>query len=212
MSRAQTNELEGRPKMHTHAKAPLTMRMPFRSSRGIVAATVLLFALSAVVQPASLSSSALAGLIPFAAVACDHRPGANARHPAGRYRPLRARCRVAERRDRVVLLERRISAQPFRLAPRGGLRTRRRPGAGAVNGFLVSKVRVAPIVTTLGMNALLYGVNVSISGGTPVQVSEILSQLRGLQDLRRFDPGVHRCGVDRACYLSRKEDGLRPKV
>ena len=36
--------------------------------------------------------------------------------------------------------------------------------------------RVAPIVATLGMNAVLYGVDVEISGGTPVQVPESLSQ------------------------------------
>jgi ribose transport system permease protein len=35
---------------------------------------------------------------------------------------------------------------------------------------------VAPIVATLGMNALLYGVNLQISGGTPVQVPESLSR------------------------------------
>jgi ribose transport system permease protein len=47
--------------------------------------------------------------------------------------------------------------------------------SGIANGLLVSKARVAPIVATIGMNSVLYGVDVSISGGTPVQVPEVLS-------------------------------------
>jgi ribose transport system permease protein len=44
--------------------------------------------------------------------------------------------------------------------------------AGIINGLLVSQAHVAPIVATIGMNALLYGVNLKISGGTPVQVPQ----------------------------------------
>jgi ribose transport system permease protein len=40
--------------------------------------------------------------------------------------------------------------------------------AGLLSGLLVTRLLVAPIVATLGMNALLYGTNISISGGTPV--------------------------------------------
>ncbi len=47
--------------------------------------------------------------------------------------------------------------------------------AGLINGLLVSRARVAPIVATIGMNAVLYGVNLKISGGTPVQVPESFS-------------------------------------
>ena len=45
-----------------------------------------------------------------------------------------------------------------------------------INGLLVAYARVAPIVATLGMNAVLYGFDVGVSGGTPVQVPEGLSQ------------------------------------
>ncbi len=48
--------------------------------------------------------------------------------------------------------------------------------AGLVNGLLVSRAHVAPIVATIGMNSVLYGIDVNISGGTPVQVPESLSQ------------------------------------
>ena len=43
-------------------------KLPFRTSRGIIAATILLFVISALVQPESLSASAMAGMIPFASV------------------------------------------------------------------------------------------------------------------------------------------------
>ena len=36
-----------------------------------------------------------------------------------------------------------------------------------LTGFLVSRVGITPIVTTLGMNALLYGGVIQVSGGTP---------------------------------------------
>ena len=39
--------------------------------------------------------------------------------------------------------------------------------AGLVSGLLVSRIGVTPIVATLGMNALLYGGVLQISGGTP---------------------------------------------
>src|ERR1700733_45074 len=40
----------------------------FRSSRGILLATILLFVLSGIVEPESLSRSALSGMLPFAAI------------------------------------------------------------------------------------------------------------------------------------------------
>ena len=42
--------------------------MPFRSSRGILLVTILLFVLGWFVQPESLGSGALSGMIPFASV------------------------------------------------------------------------------------------------------------------------------------------------
>jgi ribose transport system permease protein len=47
--------------------------------------------------------------------------------------------------------------------------------AGALSGVLVSRVGITPIVTTLGMNALLYGAVVKISGGTPNVTTHRLS-------------------------------------
>ena len=43
--------------------------------------------------------------------------------------------------------------------------------AGFVNGFMVTRVGIMPIVQTLGMNAVLYGINVAICHGTPTQTT-----------------------------------------
>jgi ribose transport system permease protein len=47
-------------------------------------------------------------------------------------------------------------------------------GAGAVNGLMVTFLRITPIVATLGMNALLYGGVLEISHGTPRDTTEAL--------------------------------------
>jgi ribose transport system permease protein len=46
--------------------------------------------------------------------------------------------------------------------------------AGLITGFLVSRVGITAIVTTLGMNALLYGAVIQISGGTPRTTTDAL--------------------------------------
>jgi ribose transport system permease protein len=64
--------------------------------------------------------------------------------------------------------------------------------ADAINGLLVSPVRVAPIVATIGMNAVLYGIDLNISAGTPVQVPLSLSYFADRQLL----------GVSHLAYLA----------
>ena len=46
--------------------------------------------------------------------------------------------------------------------------------AGLVNGLLVTRVGITPIVQTLGMNAVLYGIDLGISQGTPTQTTQAL--------------------------------------
>jgi ribose transport system permease protein len=50
-------------------------------------------------------------------------------------------------------------------------------GAGLVSGMIVNRVGITPIVTTLGMNALLFGGVMFISGGTPRDTTALLQQL-----------------------------------
>jgi ribose transport system permease protein len=149
--------------------------MPFRSSRGIALATALLFLLGWLVQPESFGSGALSGMIPFASILAIVALG-----------------------QTLVIQQGGIDLSVAGVVSLSGVivsyYSSNQPGmggsalgqaivyaivaalvAGLINGLLVSKARVAPIVATIGMNAVLYGVDVSISGGTPVQVPESLS-------------------------------------
>ena len=46
---------------------------------------------------------------------------------------------------------------------------------GLINGVLITKARINSIVATLGVNALLYGVMMGLSGGSPRRTTERLS-------------------------------------
>jgi ribose transport system permease protein len=148
----------------------------FRSSRGIVLATVLLFALGWLVQPESLSSGALSGMIPFAAILALVALGQTLVIQQGGI-DLSVPGVVSLS---GVIVSYYSSNQPgmggTAMAAAIGYALGAALLAGLVNGLLVSRARVAPIVATIGMNSVLYGVDVNISGGTPVQVPESLSR------------------------------------
>jgi len=146
-----------------------------RSSRGIALATALLFVGGWLVQPESLSPAALSGMFPFAAILALVALGQTLVIQQGGI-DLSVAGAVSLS---GVIVSYYSSSQP-------GMGGSGLPAAiaftvgaallaGLVNGLLVSRARVAPIVVTLGMNSVLYGVDVSISGGTPVQVPESLS-------------------------------------
>jgi len=152
-------------------------RVPLlRSSGGILLVTVLLFVLSWFVQPESLGGSALSGMIPFASILAIVALG-----------------------QTLVIQQGGIDLSVPGIVSLSGVivsyYSSNEPGmggaalgsaifyafaaaliAGLINGLLVAYARVAPIVATLGMNAVLYGFDVNVSGGTPVQVPESLSQ------------------------------------
>ena len=46
--------------------------------------------------------------------------------------------------------------------------------AGLVNGLMVTKLGITPIVQTLGMNAVLYGIDLGLTQGTPTQTTAAL--------------------------------------
>jgi ribose transport system permease protein len=146
----------------------------FRSSGGILAATALLFVLGGMVQPESVGSGALSGMVPFAAILA-----------------------VAALGQTLVIQQGGIDLSVAGMISLSGVIvayfSHAHPGedstiglglvvafvaaviTGLTSGLLVSRGRVPPIVATIGVNALLYGVNIKISGGTPVPVPESLS-------------------------------------
>ena len=167
-SRQPTRDLGG-------SLGALRKAFSIRSSQGILLATVLLFLVSWLVQPESLGSGGLSGMIPFAAILAIVALG-----------------------QTLVIQQGGIDLSVAGVVSLSGVivsyYSSNSPGlsgttlgiaiayafavalvAGLINGFLVSRTRVAPIVATIGMNAVLYGVDVNVSGGTPVQVPESLS-------------------------------------
>ena len=142
----------------------------WRRSAGIWVATGLLFALSAVFQPKSLGSSALAALWPFAAVLILAAVGQTL---------------VVQQRGidlsvpgfislTVVLVTHIPNGNAAKLGPAIALAYAICLAAGLVNGLLVTRIGITPIVQTLGMNAVLYGIDLGISQGTPTQTTSAL--------------------------------------
>jgi ribose transport system permease protein len=142
----------------------------WRRSAGIWVATGLIFALSAIFQPKSLGGSALAALWPFAAVLILAAVGQTL---------------VVQQRGidlsvpgfislTVVLVTHVPNGNGSKLGPAIGLAYAICLAAGLVNGLLVTRVGITPIVQTLGMNAVLYGIDLGISQGTPTQTTEAL--------------------------------------
>jgi ribose transport system permease protein len=139
-------------------------------SAGIWVATGLLFAVSAIFQPTSLGASALAALWPFAAILILAAVGQTL---------------VVQQRGidlsvpgfislTVILVTHIPNGNSGKLGPAILLAYAISLAAGLVNGLLVTRVGITPIVQTLGMNAVLYGIDLGISQGTPTQTTSAL--------------------------------------
>jgi ribose transport system permease protein len=147
-------------------------RLPMRSSLGILCATVLLFVFGRFIQPQSVSGSAIRGMLPFAAILAIVALGQTL---------------VIQQGGIDLSVPGTVSLSVVIVAHYSNLQSGSKLGlavllafaaaaaAGTVNGIMVSRVGIAPIVATIGMNALLYGVDVQISGGTPTPVPDRLS-------------------------------------
>jgi ribose transport system permease protein len=142
----------------------------WRRSAGIWVATGLLFAISALFQPQSLGTSGLAALWPFAAVLILAATGQTL---------------VVQQRGidlsvpgfislTVVLVTHIPNEHSGKLLPAILLAYGIAIAAGLVNGLMVTRVGITPIVMTLGMNAVLYGVDLGISQGTPTQTTKAM--------------------------------------
>ncbi|MBV9095006.1 MAG: ABC transporter permease [Streptosporangiaceae bacterium] len=146
------------------------LALHWRRSAGIWVATGLLFAASKVFQPQSLGSSSLAALWPFAAVLILAAIGQTL---------------VVQQRGidlsvpgfislTVVLVTHLPNGNSAKLGPAILLAYAISLAAGLANGLLITRVGITPIVQTLGMNAILYGINLGISQGTPTQTTHAL--------------------------------------
>jgi ribose transport system permease protein len=136
----------------------------------IAIATLALFVVSKVVEPASLRASVLQGMLPFAAVLAIAAMGQTL---------------VIQQRGIdlsvpgvmslvVVLVTHNPNGDNGKLIEAILLAFLVSIAAGLVVGILVTRVGITPIVTTLGMNALLFGEILTISKGSPTTTTSDL--------------------------------------
>jgi ribose transport system permease protein len=136
-----------------------------------VVATILLFAVSKIVEPQSLSHSSLLGMLPFAAILVIVAVGQTLVIQQGGID-----LSVPGMISLTVVLMTSVPNGDNAKVPLAILYALLVALAtGALSGLLVSRVGITPIVTTLGMNALLYGFVIQVSGGNPVSTTKRLS-------------------------------------
>ena len=147
-----------------------------RASRGLVTilvATILLFLVSLMVEPDSLSRSSLQGMLPFAAVLAVIALGQTlVVQQAGIDLSVPGTVSLA-----VILVTYIPDGDSAKLLPAVLLALLAGLLAGLLNGLVVSRVRMPAIVTTLGTNALLYAVVLGVSGGSPTSTTAAMSAI-----------------------------------
>jgi ribose transport system permease protein len=138
-------------------------------------ATALLFAVSAVFQPASVSGTSLSGMLPIAAVLAIaglgqmlvvQQGGIDLSVAGGMSLALVIVTHLPDG-DNSKLPAAILLALGFAVL------------AGILNGALIGALGLNPIIATLGTNALLYGVNLGISGGRPRITTKLLGDVAG---------------------------------
>jgi len=145
------------------ATRPASPRRRLGPALGIVIATIALFAFSWAVEPQSVSHSSLLGMLPFAGILAITAMGQTLVIQQGGI-DLSVPGMLSLT---VVLMTRFPDGDSGKLVPALAISLGALLVAGIVNGLLVSRVGITSIVATLGMNALLYGAVIQISGGTP---------------------------------------------
>ena len=135
-------------------------------SKGLVTigtATLLLFVVSALLDSASVSSTSLSGMLPIASVLAIAGLGQMlVVQQGGIDLSVAGALSLA-----VVTVTHVPDGDDGKLLPAILLAVSFAVVAGVVNGVLIGFLGLNPIIATLGMNALLYGVNLHVSGGRP---------------------------------------------
>ena len=148
------------------------------ASRGLVtvgAATVLLFGVSALIDSASVSATSMAGMLPVAAVLAIAGLGQMlVIQQAGIDLSVAGGVSLA-----LVTVTHFPDGDNSRLAPAIALAVGFAVAAGLLNGLLIGGLGLNPIIATLGTNAVLYGVNLGISGGRPRTTTDRLAAVAG---------------------------------
>jgi ribose transport system permease protein len=140
------------------------------AATAIVIATALLFVASWIVEPQSVRHSSLLGMLPFAAILAIVAVGQTLVVQQGGI-DLSVPGMISLT---VVIVTRYPNGDSGKLPLAIVFAFGAALAAGLISGLLVSRVGITAIVTTLGMNALLYGGVLQISGGTPRTTTDAL--------------------------------------
>lgn len=147
-------------------------------SKGLVTigtATVVLFVVSALLDRASVSPTSLSGMLPVAAVLAIAGLGQMlVVQQGGIDLSVAGGISLA-----LVIVTHVPDGDSSKLVPAIGLALLFAIGAGVLNGALIGGLGLNPIIATLGTNALLYGVNLGISGGRPRITTLLLGDVAG---------------------------------
>lgn len=147
-------------------------------SRGlvtVVVALVLLIAAGFALGPSSVSSGAVKGMLPFAAVLAIVALGQTLVVMQGGI-DLSVPGSVSLV---VVIITHQAYGDNSKVLPVALAALGVSLVVGLLNGALVGRLGLNPIVATLGTNALLYAAVLKISGGTPRQTTDLLAKVAG---------------------------------
>lgn len=133
----------------------------------IIVGTVLLFLVSALIEPSSLKSGALKGMLPFAAVLAIIAIGQTlVVQQAGIDLSVPGTVSLI-----VVIMTHYPAGDSSKLPGAILISFGVAIAAGLLAGIIVSKVGITAIVTTLGMNALAFGLDIQVSHGGLTQAT-----------------------------------------
>jgi ribose transport system permease protein len=148
----------------------------FTVSKGLVtigSATVLLFVLSGILAPSSISSTSLGAMLPIAGVLAIAGLGQMlVVQQGGIDLSVAGAISLA-----LIIVTHEPDGDSSKLVPAIFLALVFAVVAGIVNGLLIGVLGLNAIIATLGTNALLYGVNLALSGGRPRITTSLLGSI-----------------------------------
>ncbi len=159
-------------------RTPVARGSRSRISRGLATvsvATGLLFAASALIAPSSLDRGTVLTMLPFASALAIAGLGQTLVVMQGGI-DLSVAGGLSLY---VVIVTKYPAGENSRLLAAVGIAFLASIAAGCVNGVLVGRLRLNPIVATLGTNALLYGVVLWYSAGIPTTTTARLARIGG---------------------------------
>lgn len=161
--------------MPTSSTAGLRAALPSKELGTVLAGTAALFLLSWILVPSSVAPFTLRGMLPFAAILAVVGLGQTLVVQQGGF-DLSVPGAVSLA---VVISTHRPAGNDDLLLGALGIVVLVALATGLLNGFIVSRIGLNPIVATLGTNALLYAGVLWTSGGTPRQTTDLLADTMG---------------------------------